>query len=307
MSLIAAFGSASLDAVARQALAERRDDDRRGRPRPPRRPAVRSSTRWSRLEGRRPRALAARHHRAAAHGAGPPRLRREHQPRAAHAADLDQAAGRDALIWSGRRPGHHARLRDPGRARGRSPRAAGRRAARPLDDRVRRDEALDRGARPRRRWSRPASSASARSRSGARSACHPCLQRAASRARALGDPGTARSGAPEPRAQRREVQPPRRRGSHRLGARPTIGYDSPSSTTASACRTAHQARIFERFYKVDRSREPASRTSSSWAAAPGSASPSCATSPRRMAERSGLSSEEGVGSTFWIEVPRADG
>ena len=67
----------------------------------------------------------------------------------------------------------------------------------------------------------------------------------------------------------------------------------------------HQSRVFERFYKVDRARtrEPES-------ALGGSAGLGLAI-VRHIAEAHGgavgLSSEEGVGSTFWIEVPRGDG
>jgi two-component system phosphate regulon sensor histidine kinase PhoR len=67
----------------------------------------------------------------------------------------------------------------------------------------------------------------------------------------------------------------------------------------------HQSRVFERFYKVDRARtrDPESPLG-------GSAGLGLAI-VRHIAEAHGgavgLSSEEGVGSTFWIEVPRAHG
>ena len=69
---------------------------------------------------------------------------------------------------------------------------------------------------------------------------------------------------------------------------------------------AHRARIFERFYKVDRSRTPEREAEQLG----GSAGLGLAI-VRHIAEAhhggAGLTSEEGVGSTFWIEIPRVAG
>ena len=71
---------------------------------------------------------------------------------------------------------------------------------------------------------------------------------------------------------------------------------------------AHQGRIFERFYKVDRSRARLRDTDGDAERLSGSAGLGLAI-VRHIAEAhggaAGLRSEEGVGSTFWIEVPRA--
>jgi len=69
---------------------------------------------------------------------------------------------------------------------------------------------------------------------------------------------------------------------------------------------AHQQRIFERFYKVDRSR--ANRAEPDGAMGGGSAGLGLAI-VRHIAEAHGgsvgVQSREGAGSTFWIDVPRA--
>ncbi|HET6381577.1 MAG TPA: ATP-binding protein [candidate division Zixibacteria bacterium] len=68
---------------------------------------------------------------------------------------------------------------------------------------------------------------------------------------------------------------------------------------------AHQARIFERFYKVDRSR---ARSASDEVGTSGSAGLGLAI-VRHIAEAhggaAGVDSTEGVGSTFWVDVPPA--
>jgi signal transduction histidine kinase len=68
---------------------------------------------------------------------------------------------------------------------------------------------------------------------------------------------------------------------------------------------AHQPRIFERFYKVDRA-----RTREGGASTLGGSAGLGLSIVRHIADAHGgavgLISEEGVGSTFWIEVPRAE-
>ncbi len=68
----------------------------------------------------------------------------------------------------------------------------------------------------------------------------------------------------------------------------------------------HRERIFERFYKVDRSRAPQELED-----AGGRSAGLGLAIVRHIAEahrgRAGVISEDGTGSTFWIEVPRAPG
>jgi signal transduction histidine kinase len=66
----------------------------------------------------------------------------------------------------------------------------------------------------------------------------------------------------------------------------------------------HQARIFERFYKVDRSRaRDADRGETGGSAGLGLAIVRHIAEAHRGAV--GVESVEGIGSTLWIEVPRA--
>ena len=72
---------------------------------------------------------------------------------------------------------------------------------------------------------------------------------------------------------------------------------------------AHRDRIFERFYKVDRARARRDRDGEEGSRDPGRASAGLGLAiVRHIAEAHGgsvgVESEEGVGSTFWIEVPR---
>jgi two-component system phosphate regulon sensor histidine kinase PhoR len=70
---------------------------------------------------------------------------------------------------------------------------------------------------------------------------------------------------------------------------------------------AHQLRIFERFYKVDRSRARRNPTDSVAQDASGGSAGLGLAIVRHIAEAHGgsvgLESEEGAGSTFWIDVP----
>ncbi len=112
--------------------------------------------------------------------------------------------------------------------------------------------------------------------------------------------GPARPGAREPRPQCGQVQPRRRRG-----GRPGRGAGGRrssrrSSTTGSASRKAAQARIFERFYKVDRARVRGEASGTGLGLA----------ISRHVIEQHGgriwVESEEGVGSTFSFAIPIAE-
>jgi two-component system phosphate regulon sensor histidine kinase PhoR len=75
---------------------------------------------------------------------------------------------------------------------------------------------------------------------------------------------------------------------------------------------AHRDRIFERFYKVDRARARRDRDGEEGTRDPGGASAGLGLAiVRHIAEAHGgavgVESEEGAGSTFWIELPRAKG
>ncbi len=132
---------------------------------------------------------------------------------------------------------------------------------------------------------------------------HRFAQRATPEVRALGDPG--RLGQALLNLAHNAVK-----YSHH-GGEVRIGWDASDdrvrfivSDDGIGIPEAHQARIFERFYKVDRSR--ARDTDAEQLG--GSAGLGLAI-VRHIAEAHrgsvGVSSEEGVGSTFWIEVPRA--
>ena len=132
---------------------------------------------------------------------------------------------------------------------------------------------------------------------------HRFAQRATPDVRALGDPG--RLGQALLNLAHNAVKYSHHGGEVRIGweasddrVRFIVGDDG------IGIPEAHQARIFERFYKVDRSR--ARDTDAEQLG--GSAGLGLAI-VRHIAEAHrgsvGVSSEEGVGSTFWIEVARA--
>lgn len=96
------------------------------------------------------------------------------------------------------------------------------------------------------------------------------------------------------------------------GGEVRIGWESSESTVrflvaddGAGIPYAHQGRVFERFYKVDRSRARAdeARDDLTGSAGLGLAIVKHIVEAHRGAV--GLTSAEGVGSTFWIEVPAA--
>jgi signal transduction histidine kinase len=103
--------------------------------------------------------------------------------------------------------------------------------------------------------------------------------------------------------------------SHR-GGEVRLGWDVPATSVrfwvaddGVGIPLAHRERIFERFYKVDRARQRRNRGDAD-RPEDGTASAGLGLAiVRHIAEAHGgsvgLESEEGVGSTFWIEVPRA--
>ncbi|MDQ2853940.1 MAG: HAMP domain-containing histidine kinase [Chloroflexota bacterium] len=96
-------------------------------------------------------------------------------------------------------------------------------------------------------------------------------------------------------------------GEVRIGWQPTAaGVRFSVADDGIGISEAHQRRIFERFYKVDRSRE---HPEADEALGGGSAGLGLAI-VRHIAEAhggsAGVQSTEGIGSTFWMELPRSD-
>ncbi len=224
-------------------------------------PTGRSS--WSVPAARRKAACLARPRgrlRAAPAPAHPDRVHRQPLARAADAAHDGRPAGRDAHPRGGR-----GRRRLPPRCAIGSPRSRWRRA---ISSRWSASCSTCRGSRAaaagatRRRGSGPARdrvgrAASARSPSARASACE--VARQAPIATGPRRRRTARPGPHQPGPQRGEVQPGRRRGHRRRCARSTRTSRRSSVTDHGVgIPRAAQARIFERFYKVDRARSAAS-------------------------------------------------
>ena len=241
-------------AVAQQieaALAGTADRERRAdRPARRRRHADRAHRAGRSLARARRGRRAARHHRPAARRSDPPRLRRQRLARAAHAADRDPRLRRSARRRrrprragaSSRSSSRHthadgapgARSAAPGPARRRPGNARARCPARSTACSAR-SKATSRDCS--RRGGRPSSARSRRTRRPCR-AIPPKLQDAL---RNLLENATNHS--PEGGRDRHGGAP--RRRSHPA---------SPSPTRARASRRAICTRIFERFYRVDKSR-----------------------------------------------------
>jgi signal transduction histidine kinase len=75
---------------------------------------------------------------------------------------------------------------------------------------------------------------------------------------------------------------------------------SRSSTPASACRPTDQERVFERFYRVDRAR-------SRDLGGTGLGLSIVKNTVKSLGGEVGVTSTLGHGSTFWVELPCADG
>jgi two-component system, OmpR family, phosphate regulon sensor histidine kinase PhoR len=129
------------------------------------------------------------------------------------------------------------------------------------------------------------------------------LTRPSSSVRALADPG--RIGQALLNLAHNAVKYSHHGGEVRIGWQPTDGrVRFTVADDGIGIPDAHQARIFERFYKVDRS-----RTRDPEAEHLGGSAGLGLAIVRHIAEAHrgavGVESEEGVGSTFWIEVAQA--
>jgi two-component system phosphate regulon sensor histidine kinase PhoR len=99
----------------------------------------------------------------------------------------------------------------------------------------------------------------------------------------------------------------------RVGGEVRIGWTTSGTTVRFSVAddgigvpAAHQARIFERFYKVDRARTSAERDEPQLSGSTGLGLAIVRHIAQAHGGTVGLESREGVGSTFWIEVPRSE-